>query len=643
MTTAKKLIKAAGAAGAAEVTYVDDVFSTYLYEGNGSTQTITNGIDLAGEGGLVWIKQRDTVRNHFLVDTERGVNQTLNSDRTNAVQNTVNSVTAFNSDGFSLGSEAGVNEVNGDFASWTFRKQPGFFDIVTYTGDGTNNRQISHNLGSTPGMIIIKKTSASGSWYCWHRNYTGAGLYLENATVFSGDTPGFNTSQSSTTINLSSNSTGSTNSSGATYVAYLFAHDAQDFGEDSDEAIIKCGSYTGNGSSTGPEINLGFEPQWLMAKRTDGTGEWWLVDNMRGMVNGANDAVLFPNASAAEDASDVIKLTSTGFQLQDSGTRVNANGSNYIYMAIRRPHKPASEFAATDLFKVDNRDTAFIDPAMISGFPVDMAIHTTVNENSGNGVSSRLTGGKRMFSDTNAVETGPINEIAWDFMDGYRNGASANANEYSWMWRRAPGFFDVVTYTGDGVSGRQIPHNLGAVPQLMITKIRSATGLWRIGFTPDQIWTNWGSSPGAWQANGNIYGDGTQWIDPTESVVTVHSGAATNQSGSNYIQYLFGTLPGISKVGKYTGTGSAQDIDCGFSGGARFVMITNYTNPDYFYVWDSERGIITGSADPRLAINSSSAQATTNDALNAYSGGFGVTSNVIANSSGDTYIFLAIA
>ncbi len=132
---------------------IEDVFSTYLYTGNDSTQTITNGIDLANEGGLVWIKGRSSAKNNALYDTERGVNQYLYSNSTLASTSGTNMVTAFNSDGFSIGSNALVNEGPITYASWTFRKAPRWFDCVTYSGTGSA-QAIAHNLGVAPGCVI---------------------------------------------------------------------------------------------------------------------------------------------------------------------------------------------------------------------------------------------------------------------------------------------------------------------------------------------------------------------------------------------------------------------------------------------------------------------------------------------------------
>ena len=142
---------------------ITDVFSTYLYTGNGSTQTITNGIDLDGEGGLVWIKSRTGTHSHLLFDTERGATKKIRTDTTFVQSNDLDTLTAFNSNGFNLGADTETNTSGEDIASWTFRKTPKFFDVVTWTGTGAA-MTIDHNLGQVPGMIIVKSTSATYNW-----------------------------------------------------------------------------------------------------------------------------------------------------------------------------------------------------------------------------------------------------------------------------------------------------------------------------------------------------------------------------------------------------------------------------------------------------------------------------------------------
>ena len=155
---------------------VEDVFSTYLYTGNGTSQTITNGIDLSGEGGLVWSKARSQAYPNAFFDTERGALKYLDSGSTSAEITGTNNLTAFNSNGFTLGADSNwvINKSGTDYCTWTFRKAPKFFDVVTYTGNSTAGRTVSHNLGSVPGMIVIKAISGTAAgnqeWIVYHRS-----------------------------------------------------------------------------------------------------------------------------------------------------------------------------------------------------------------------------------------------------------------------------------------------------------------------------------------------------------------------------------------------------------------------------------------------------------------------------------------
>ena len=166
-SSALKLLAASGATDSA--TYVDDVFSTFLFSGTGSNQTINNGVDLSGEGGLVWGKCRNNVNWHYWFDTERGAGNVMYSNSTNAQGSTGTSyLYAFNNNGFSMG--PGISVSGQNHVGWSFRKAPGFFDVVTYTGNGTAGRTVSHNLGSVPGMIIVKSTTSVENWFVYHRS-----------------------------------------------------------------------------------------------------------------------------------------------------------------------------------------------------------------------------------------------------------------------------------------------------------------------------------------------------------------------------------------------------------------------------------------------------------------------------------------
>tara|TARA_R100000697_G_scaffold30672_1_gene40871 strand:+ start:595 stop:1392 length:798 start_codon:yes stop_codon:yes gene_type:complete len=265
MNISTKLLKAAAGQGGGAGLDIDEVFSTFVYDGSSSGQTITNNIDLSGEGGLVWTKHRNGTSQHALFDTERGVLKGLASSSTSAEADETGSVTAFNSNGYTLGTWSGVNYNSYDYVSWTFRNSP-MFQCLKYSGNGVAGRTVSHNLGSVPGMIIVKRTDAGNYWAVWHRKLNGgtnSGQYwirLDSTDAETTNSGMWNNTEPTAT-EFTVGGSGTTNT--GTYVAYLFAHHANDgsetgFGPDGDSPVISCGSYTGNGSASGPSINLGF-------------------------------------------------------------------------------------------------------------------------------------------------------------------------------------------------------------------------------------------------------------------------------------------------------------------------------------------------------------------------------------------------
>jgi hypothetical protein len=630
--------------------YIEDWFSTYLYTGNSSTQTITNGINLSANGGLVWIKNRTGAISHALIDTARGGSQVLSSNADSAQADySPQGISAFNSSGFTVnGAATTINSSSYTYASWTFAERQKFFDIVTYTGNGSAPRNIAHNLGSVPGCIMIKRTDTTSTWTVYHSGIGNTKALFLNADSAADTNSAYwnNTTPTSTVFTLGGTFS-DINASGGTYVAYLFAHDAGGFGASGSDNVISCGSYTGNGSATGPVVTLGYEPQWVMVKRaTVSTGTWEMYDSMRGFTMGA-DAVLRANTSGAEFSLQRINPTSTGFQLADSDGDVNANGSTYIYIAIRRGPM-AVPTLGTSVF-TPNTATYSANQVATVGFPVDMLMMKGRTITFGNLVYDRLRGlastntspvdPQLLTSDTSAETSGDyvntVNNTGYQISPGFSGFSSVN-----WNFRRAPGFFDEVCYTGTG-SATTVTHNLAAVPEMMIVKSRSNGALgWYVYST--------GLGPTKCnqlnQTNGQ-FTSSTYWNDtaPTSSVFTLGSGG-TNGSGDTQVAYLFATCPGVSKVGSYTGNGASQTINCGFTTGSRFVLIKRTDSTSDWYVWDSARGIVAGN-DPYLLLNSTAAEVTGTDAVDTDSTGF-IVNRLVAvdvNENAGTYIFLAIA
>lgn len=629
------LLLANNSGGSSEKEYVDSLFSTFLYQGNGGSQTINNGIDLAGKGGLVMLRGRATVTAGFIFDTAQGVNKYVLTNSTNG-QASNTSLTTFNSNGFSLSSAGAttVNDYGNTYASWTFRRAERFFDVVTYTGNGASNRQIAHELGIAPGFITTKATSTTGDWNTYHRSATGD-LVL-NSTVAQTASRAIITAADASTFTVS----GAANTNGVQYVAYIFAHDP------SADGIIQCGSFTTDGSGNAT-VNMGWEPQYLMWKATSTTGNWAAFDTMRGWGESAYDAFLAPNLSGAESISDYGSPTATGFNAKAAASQT------YIYLAIRRQNKPPTSETKVYFSQTDYPYVYAGVAGTDKRYPIDLAIgRLSKTSTADTFVIDRLRGGlletptatinyPYLTTNTTAAETSSANYQSTTAANYSMVMSGVSPSKHWWAFRRAPVFLSSFAYTGTG-SNRTTPHDLAAVPDLLIVKSRSAATDW-------QVWCNGLAANEKLVLNSNAakVTDSTAWNStlPTATNITVGTASATNANNATFIAYAFSSLPGIQKIGTYVGDGtSGRVIDCGFSTGARFVCIKAISTTGSWLVSDSARGIVSGN-DPYLQLNSTAAEVTTEDWLDPSSVGF-IVNNVSssnANASGVTYMYWAIA
>jgi hypothetical protein len=321
------------------VTKPSTVMDVALYTGNGTARSITG---LGFSPDMVWIKSRSAVGNHRITDIVRGVTKELSPDLTNAEGTDANGVTAFNSDGFSLGISSFQNGSGTTYAAWcwdagssTVTNTQGSissqvranasagFSIVTYTGTGSNGT-VGHGLGIAPSFYVVKARSVSGeSWIVYH---SGAGMkfgVLNATNAFDSNTSTIwnNTAASSTVFSLGNNT--AVNGNGTTYVSYLFAPVA---------GYSSAFSITGNGSTDGPMCYLGFRPRFIIYKRTDTTANWRMLDTARDGYN-VTSAELYPNLSNAEQSFGAIDILSNGFKLRNSDASYNASGGTYIGFA----------------------------------------------------------------------------------------------------------------------------------------------------------------------------------------------------------------------------------------------------------------------------------------------------------------------
>jgi hypothetical protein len=602
----------------------------------------------AGDGGMVWFKNRNSTDDLHIYDTERGANNRISSNQTTAQYSgpSTYGLTSFTANGFTVGATGAVNNTGQGICAWSFKKHAKFFTCLTYTGDGTSSRQISHDLGSVPGAILVKRTDSGREWAMYHRGVDASSpenYYLAlNTTAARSLQPNYwqNTAPTSTVFTVGNDT--SVNASGGTYVAYIWAHNDGDgnFGPTLDQDIIKCGSYTGTGALQ--EIDLGFEAQWVMIKRTDSTQDWMTFDQMRGIAanpvagstpTGDQDARIRPNSSAAE-ATDTygIDPSPSGFSVR--GNNVSASGSTYIYVAIRRGPMSAPT-VGTDVFAMDTG--AGSTPSFEAGVTVDLALVGRNDSTDKWYFSSRITGDNYLNTASTSAQSSSPAFGGFDYQTQYYGGSLPSTYQ-AWMWRRAPEYFTMVPYEGDGSAARTISHNLGVAPEMIWVKKRSGAESWAVYHK-----LNGGThfarlqSTDAYVANSNLW-DNT---DATASVFTVDTDTEVNQSGHTYMAFLFASVDGVSKVDSFVSDGSDMTIDCGFTAGARFVLIKKANAADDWFFWDTERGITTGN-DSRLRLNSTAAAATGSDNIAPDNSGFIIKNNILGGS-GNTFLYYAIA
>ena len=861
--------------GAKDKTYLEDLFNTNLFHGVSSGSTaIANGIDNLAKGGMVWLKARTDDRDSAIFDTARMNTSTTSSHalRSNTDHQNIDyssyPVTWTNT-GLSIpGGDGDLNISGEDYTAWNFCKTPGFFDIVTYTGNSvggdSNTRSIAHNLGSAPGMIIIKSIQ-SGKWSVYHRSkgnrwvgylnldeagddnrdnwnsFTATathfglgadgGLYVNNngvdyvAYLFAGgestaatarsvdfdgtgdalsipdssdfdlgsgnftiecwakvgtsngsnqecfinqwvsgqyafffgsvseylhfywSTTGSNTSNHNSgykvtkdgqwhhyavtrngsdlrffvdglqrgglfsmtdTINNSTNSvvignnpdvgdgsrhfngkisnvrvvkgtavytssfrpptepltnitntkllccnnsstTGSTVTPGtitasgdptASTESPFDDPSAFVFGENEDQNVIKTGSYVGNGSATGPEIVLGWEPSWVMVKRVSGgTGGWIIWDSMRGMTAlGANDKALFADADDVEASADYLDITSTGFKLKVDYAFLNNSGDTFIYLAIRRSDgyvgKPIED--ATKCFAMDtgNSSGSPVIPVFDSSFPVDFALRRQPGSTDDWDATARLFQGKRLKANT-VDALGSHTSSIYDSNVGWSNG-DFNSDYQSWMLKRYSGF-DIVAY--DGISAiRDVPHSLGkAAEMIWIKRTDGGSDEWTVGHKALDS-GNWNKflKLNTTDSEANAYGTFNSTA-PSATHFTLATSSRANADNQKYVAMLFSSVDGISKVGYYTGSGGSQTITTGFQ--PRFLIIKSTSASGAWYTLDTTRGWGSGN-DEYLEMNNDNAQ----DSLDfgaPTSTGFTISS--VQNGNGTKYIYYAHA
>ena len=320
-------------------------FNCITYTGTGSSNAVSG---LGFQPDLVWIKNRDGTQGPKLTDSSRGVTKVLQTAVNNAESTDSNGLTAFGSDGFTVGSDAGYNGSGNGMVAWCWKVNGGTtasntdgsitttvqvndkagISIIQYAGS-SSAQTLGHGLSKAPVFLIVKALNNANNLTVYHQGLPSPNtsrIYLNNNSAYDtgGGTTWNSTSPTSSVIHIGTN--GNSNYSGRDYICYAFAEI---------EGYSSFGSYVGNGNADGPFIYTGFRPALVTTRRIDGTGSWLPHDDARNTFNPV-DLILQWDAANAEfsDANNKVDFLSNGFKVRSSNAGINGNGNDYIYIAF---------------------------------------------------------------------------------------------------------------------------------------------------------------------------------------------------------------------------------------------------------------------------------------------------------------------
>ena len=297
-----------------------DYFNTKLYTGTGSSLANTG---VGFQPDLTWIKGRSGATEHVLTDSVRGVTKELSSNDSGAEETVAQGLTAFGSDGFTVGTDGSYNTSSATYVSWNWKIESGIFDIQTWTGNGSN-RTIAHNLGVAPEFYLVKEIVGSANdWTVYYGDPTDFLILNESNATSDAATRWNDTAPTASVFSLGTATGGNRN--GSTYIGYFFA---------SKQGVSKIGSYVGNGNADGTFVYTGFKPAFFILKRTDSAAGWYMIDNKRGNNFNVIDKYLQPSTGASEQTTTFADFVSNGVKLKTSSDDLNVSGGNFIYIAF---------------------------------------------------------------------------------------------------------------------------------------------------------------------------------------------------------------------------------------------------------------------------------------------------------------------
>ena len=662
-------------------------FNTSIYNGSGASQSITTGF----APDFTWIKSRSNGTWHCVADTVRGnLSRIFPNDAYQQVTNN-NGFLSFDSNGFNLDGQGGGGDVNTSgrtYVAWSLKAGGAAvanndgtqttqvsanntlgFSIVSYSTNNDASKTFGHGLDAAPELIITKATNAAVNWAVYNSTI-GKTKFLELNN---------NSSQWSANSNDYYNTTTGVNStvfgysySGTTYdfISYCFT---------SKTGFSKVGSYTGNASTNGPMVQTGFQPAFVMIKKTSANDDWFMFDDKRSPTNSRQKYILANSSNAEADyGNPFLNIYANGFQPVTTSGAINSG--DYIYLAFAADPSTttpslANSFATEiyagngssqsitgtgfkpDLIWFKNRTGAYPYQIYNSIRGVDKFLNcgvaTTVGSYTGTGAEFNDSGYDLMSFDSNGFTLGAsafgsvnesgFNNVAWCWKAGGTPSINTDGTITSLVSANQAAGFSISEYNHTTTSGTfSVGHGLGAAPELVFFKcLVTSNSSWIVYYAPDEtkllvLNANGAASPVTSGSSASYWS-----TSPSSSVFNFGNAWATNYSyyAGPSIMYSFKSITGYSKVGTYTGNGTlGHSISVGFAPG--FVMLKMISSSGDWYMFDNKR--TTGVYSDQLIANSLATEAT-GTYVDLTSTGFDLNTTLSSiNNNGETFIYLAI-
>ena len=688
-----------------ESKYVEDYFDVQTFTRPGSNsgaQKVTTYVDLSQpeDEGFIWHKSTNIIDDHKVVtklSTGKQIvanGQTIgigseqiifnNNPQLAAISNVTLTPGGGNgaaidfethSDGYVVHStdyakqSAGVDGQLDLNLSIQFKKQKKFFDVQTWTGNGTEGHEIFHDLDCEPGFILVKRLDANDDWSCYHKySDTGVGggnepwrfwyyglmdSQARKAVGSGGYVIKPNGTKSILLRGSPDTATQYVNYNGSPFIGYFFADKGSGgFGDDGTEDAIACGVGVVRADRYAADAfnECGFEPDLVMFRNREQSDHWVVVntssgwfDNFYENIGGTTRAKSpFFNTSNQGSQSSWVRISNeaNGFWVENVTGSETTEGDEIIWIAVRKPQKTAEQYniahsgvGGTSFFQAFKGSGINQVPVERPGFTPDMAFYKkglfngssfnpwvqfkSMGNQSDPGISDSQQYGTLRSNSNIPVEIDPagggsVNYNVGIIEKGYIAQSSGSyvtdANTGMYVFRKARGFFDDISWTYNNVGVHTVKHSLGVKPEFMVVKaLRDADvaySKWKIYHAG--IGVTMGATIGA-NGDASAFASQTWWnnIEPTASQIFTGPGISNGSSiagGNGLRAFMFSSVEGICKVGVYTGTNQAIDVNCGFSSAPRFLMIKNANTTDNFFVWDDMQGMSVSPVDAGEAL-----------------------------------------